>query len=352
MNDKEVRKLLDDEWARVLRENVTTPDREIDQFIESPILGIRYACITQLLGKIADPSRHLLSLQKTDNHPGAWNARSFSAKVIVPWVADNHAVLGTSGDPYVSNALRRTTLTDLSGVRHKEQWTTFANFLRRAEEGGEDFLFSAFRRCLKSIARKLQRQSFEYPIPQRISLHNMSVMLTTFLAEPSNGLRPLVVATALFRILGEAFSLFSNIQSQGLNEADSASGVPGDIVCYGKDDTIALAVEVKDYHLTLHEYRNSVTKALKGNGISRLLFATPGIDEGDRQEIERRMETQWASGLNVYQVNLEILVKTTFSLLEEEWRIKFIREVGKELDTRGVHLHRERWRHLLVLLQS
>ena len=247
--------------------------------------------------------------------------------------------------------LRRPNLRDLAGVKDKQRWNAFADFLQTIEDGDEDLLLKTFRRCLQSIARKLQRQSFEYPIPQRISLHNMSVMLTTFLAEPSNGLRPLVVATALFRILGEAFSLFSNIQSQGLNEADSASGVPGDIVCYDRDDAVALAVEVKDYHLTLHEYRNSVTKALKGNGISRLLFATPGIDEEDRQEIERRMETQWASGLNAYQVDLETLVKTTFSLLEEEWRIKFIGEVGKELDTRGVHVHRERWRQFLVMLQ-
>ena len=104
MNNKEARQWLDEEWAKVLSEDTSAPDPEIDQFIESPVLGIRYACITQLLGKIANPSRHLLSLQVADMHPGKWNARSFSAKVIVPWVADNHAVLGTSGDPYVSNA--------------------------------------------------------------------------------------------------------------------------------------------------------------------------------------------------------------------------------------------------------
>lgn len=111
---------------------------------------------------------------------------------------------------------------------------------------------------------------------------------------------------------------------------------------------MVLVVEVKDRGLTLLDLRLSISKALQTEGISRLLFAVHGIDEQNRSEIETRIEREWASGLNVYYVDIQTLAKTAFTLLDEEWRMTFLREIGKELDTRGVHTHREKWRQLLI----
>ena len=217
MNNEEIRQWLDGEWTRILDKEVHAPDPEIDQFIHSSIVSIRYACVTQLLGKIADHSRHLLSLQASDSHPGAWDARSFSKIVIVPWVTANHAVLGTSGEPYASKPLRRLSLADISNVKNKEEWQVFVQFLQDLENADQSTLQHAFKRCLQSIARKLKKQKFDYPIPHRMSLGRVSLILTCFLQEASQGLRPLVVSAALLRVLGEAFSLFSEIKVQGLN---------------------------------------------------------------------------------------------------------------------------------------
>ena len=348
MNNEEVRQWLDVEWTRILGEEDSAPDPEIDQFINSSIVSIRYACVTQLLGKIADHSRHLLSLQASDSHPGAWDARSFSKLVIVPWVTANHAVLGMSGEPYASKPLRRPSLADVSNVKNKEEWQGFVRFLQDLENADQSKLQHAFKRCLQSIARKLKKQKFDYPIPRRMSLGRVSLILTSFLQEASQGLRPLVVSAALLRVLGEAFSLFSEIKAQGLNEADTPSGMPGDIMCYDANGKMMLVVEVKDRDLTLLDLRHSVSKALQTEGISRLLFAVPGVDEQNRSEIETRIEREWASGLNVYHVDVQTLAKTAFTLLDEEWHVTFLQEVGKELDARGVHTHREKWRQLLI----
>lgn len=172
MNNAEARKWLDGAWNRVLETGTGEPDGEIDRLVNSGVLSIRYAIMTQMLGKIADGNRSLLSLQLgTGESPGAWDARSFCTSVIVPWVADNHAVLGKSPDPYVNNPLRRPRLDEgTHQLRNKEEWDALVEFLAPLDAGGRIKLEAAFIRCLESVARRLAAQSFEYQIPIRVSL--------------------------------------------------------------------------------------------------------------------------------------------------------------------------------------
>ena len=75
MNNQEIRVWLDAVWAEVLAEGVTTPDPSVDKFIDSNRTSIRYAVVTQMLGKVAEPTRSLMSLQPlAGGQPGDWNA--------------------------------------------------------------------------------------------------------------------------------------------------------------------------------------------------------------------------------------------------------------------------------------
>lgn len=349
MDPKESRQWLDAEWESILAEDPSDPDPEIDIFVNSGIVSLRYAFVTQLLGKIADHSRSLLYLQSGSGEKGAWDARSFSKNVIVPWVADNHAVLGKSPDPYVNNPLRRDRLThDMPDVKKKEEWYSLVTFFSGLDAREPEEIKNVFRHCLRSLARKLSEQKFEYPIPTRISMHNLIHVLESFLNEPSQGLRPLVVATALMRVLGKAFSLFSEVVSQGLNEADAARGMPGDVMCYGADDKILLVVEVKDRELTLADVRAAVGKVRTSEEeLSNFLFAAPGVKKADQNSIESKTKDTWASGLNLHKVDIKMLVRASFVLLEEEWRAQLLKEIGSELNSRAEHGHREAWRSLL-----
>lgn len=349
MDPQEVRQWLDMEWQNVLAEESSNPDPEIDRFVNSKFVSLRYAFVTQLLGKIADHSRSLLYLQSGSGEKGAWDARSFSTKVIVPWVADNHDVLGTSAEPYASKPLRRVCLTrDMPNVKGKKEWDDLVRFFSDLSDKEPEVIKDIFRRCLQSLARRLATQKFEYPIPARISMHDLIHVLESFLDEPSQGLRPLVAATALMRVLGRAFSLFSKVVSQGLNEADAARGMPGDVMCYDADDKILLVVEVKDRELTLADVRTAVGKVRASEEeLSNFLFAAPGVREADQNSIESRTRDTWASGLNVHKVDIKMLIRAPFVLLNEEWRIQLLKEVGLELDERAEHEHREAWRSLL-----
>lgn len=132
MDNAEARAWLDAEWEATLSASDREPDAGVDQVIDSKVQSVRYAAVTQLLGKIADPDRGILCCQSETGELGAWDARSFCAAVIVPWVAENQDVIGKSPDPYVSNPLRRPVLSrDMPGTRrgHGADWAALFDLL-------------------------------------------------------------------------------------------------------------------------------------------------------------------------------------------------------------------------------
>ena len=352
MDANEARAWLDEVWLEMLAGEPGDPDDEVDRLVNSSVGSIRYAVLTQLLGKIANPTRSLMFFQLGDQEPGAWDARSFSVAVIVPWVSDNHDVIGTSVEPYASKPLRRLRLErDAPHIRSRAEWAALHDFFVSLDNAPVEELEAAFRRCLASVARRLAGQSFKYQIPLRVSLPALRGTLDAFLSEPSGGHRALAMTAALMGTLGEGFSIFARVKAQGVNEADAVSGAPGDVMCYDHDGNMVLAVEVKDRALTLADVRASTRKARESDAaLSNLLFAAPGIREQDRSTIHDSTVIAWASGLNVYQADIVELAQSTFVLLGEEWRPALLRRIGDELDARGDHVHRRAWHALLRAL--
>ena len=354
-----IRRWLDHEWNAALAEHDNTPTQqidarsnEIDALVNSETVSIRYALVTQVLGRIADPTRSTTALQLGASGEGGWDARSFSTAIVVPWVAENQHVLGTSAEPYASKPLRRTRITsDMSNVRDKRQWQQLFKYLTHVESLTPVDLENEFRRILRALGRRLASQKFTYAIPARVSLIQLENLLARFLRESSGGLRPMAVATALLATLGKAFSLFSRVESQGVNEPDAATGMPGDIMCYTDDDKMCLAVEVKDLDLTLSHVRDASRKAKQSpEGLSSFLFAVRGVHESDKKQISAILQRDWASGLNIYTVNIQTLASTSFVLVDEVWRVRFLRQVGTELDERKHQPSRMDWRDVLLAL--
>ncbi len=123
--------------------------------------------------------------------------------------------------------------------------------------------------------------------------------------------------------------------------------MPGDIVCHSNDRAV-LVVEVKDTALTLAHVQSSSRKAKQGTeDLSRLLFAVPRIDDKDEAEITALIEREWAGGLDIHSVDIRTLARTVFMLLDEQWRVQFVREIGNELDKRQNQLARRNWFEIL-----
>ena len=188
-------------------------------------------------------------------------------------------------------------------------------------------------------------------MPPRVSLDQLLYVLENYLSPPSRGLRALAAATALFRTLGTSLGLFS-VMSQGLNEADTATGAAGDILCVTADGRTAMAVEVKDRPQTSVDVEAGIAKARRA-GVSRLMFLVPGVVKKDAAAIRNRGLAAWAQGIDVHTTDLLTLARTSFVLVDEVWRKEFLSELANELNRRNASfVHRRAFSDLLTRLDK
>ena len=355
MNNDDLARWLRENWRRE-SETVEGQDPEVDRLVNSSLVSVRFAVLTQLLGVLADSSRDVLCLQRGDiedaEGAGRWDARSLCTRVVIPWNQENQNVLGGSTDPYVNNPLRRPRLDEQeTSLKKRADWDALVSFLRDATAGadGSEIVDSALR-CLKSIARRLHGHVVHYAVPPRVSLAQVADILESYLTPPSRGLRALAAATALLKVIGSSLGLFG-VSSQGLNEPDSATDAPGDIVCSANGKPVLVA-EVKDRSLSLVDFEASLDKARK-RGVPTLVFFVPRLSDKDEKAIQERIAAVWAQGTNVYTTTLLDLARISFMLVEEHWRHEVLAELGGELNRRNApYSHHRAFADLLEALDT
>ena len=345
---------LNDAWKQALASGIDEDDADMDVLCESRFVSIRYALLTQLLGKFADHRRDALCLQRGTAEgameEGRWDPRGFCTAVVVPWVQATDNVLGTSPDPYVNKPLRRRRLDDWSvALQGRNAWEQLVALLADVEERNDPaYTEATLRRCLAGIARRYAKLNIVYAVPNRISAEQCESAFAQFIAQASGGEAPLIAATALFRVIGRRFALFDEVARQRINEADAASGAPGDIQCFrGTPPQIVLSVEVKDRELTLLDLNASIAKARQAE-VSELLFAAPALNDAESDDIRSRIRDEWAQGTNVYRLSLTELLHVSLALAGEDARVALLREIGSEINASATQpTLRTRWASIL-----
>lgn len=344
------RELLDELWEIVTQEESGQTDPDIAKLVGSSYVAIRYCLPTQLLGKLTDHNLDCLCLQKgSGDSDSKWDPRSFSKKVLVPWVAENQAVLGTSAEPYVGKPLRKARLEENpQNVKGKDEWVLLYRVLDEVERrNSQEYTRRCMLQTLRSIHRKFAELVFEYIVPERISIEQTEKLIEEFLSESSGGDRGLSVAAALFETFGKYFGIYKEVKRHAINAADQATGMAGDIECIGGEGELKLAIEVKERNVTLADVRSAVRKARKVS-LREVLFNAPGANPSEKEEINDLFARTWASGTNLYRLSIDELVRVGLSLTGESGRIDFLENVGKQLDEYGTQpSNRQRWKELL-----
>jgi len=344
------RELLDKLWAEVLAEAESTLDPILDNLVESKSVSIRFSLPTQLLGKIVDSKLDALCLQKGDaTDDSTWNPRTFAQAVIVPWVADNQNVLGTSADPYVSKPLRKPRLEAEPGnVKHAADWKSLYGVLAEVQtKDDKGFTQTRLLQTLRSIRRKLTESTFEYYIPERVSLEQTQRLIELFLSEGSGGDRGLSVAAALFETIGTFFGLYTEVRREAINASDASTGLTADIECIGTNGDLKLAIEVKERSLMLTDVRSAILKARQSE-IREFLFNAPKTNPPEAEAIEDLIEKKWASGTNLYRLSISECIQVSLTLTGEDGRKDFLKNVGEQLNQFNTQpTNRKRWKDLL-----
>lgn len=325
---------LSELWRRALENSPPGEDPGMDALVCSDLVGIRYAVVTQLLGKLLDPRRDALCLQAREGGDGRWNARTLCDGVVVPWVGREAGnVLGTSSEPYASKPLRRARLDEgESHLRSPDKWDPLVRLLREVQERDEAaFTEETLMRCLRSVARAYRAQSTAYPLPLRVSIRQVLDAISHFVEERSGGERPLLAAAACMRLAGERFELFDRVERQNINAPDAPSGAVGDISC-SRGGELRLVVEVKDRSLSLREVRSTIGKA-RSAGLREILFVARAPGRGEEGAVSEAEAEAWSQGTSLHRVDLIELARVVLSLGGEDSRTALLRLVGEEINS-------------------
>jgi hypothetical protein len=336
-------------WVAVLDQEGGNYPPEIGRLVNSSQTAIRFCLPTQLLGKLVDPGLDAMCLQKGDGGAGRWDPRGFATKVVVPWNRYNQSVLGPSGDPYVSNPLRRPRVdAGLDQMDDREQWETLCTVLRTVEDtNAPELTAQVFTQVLTAIRDRLRELTFTYVVPSRVSLRQAMELVRIYVKERSGGDRGLAIAAALFETIRKRLGLYSEIRRNVINAADAATNSAADLECIGADGAVRLAVEVKERRIGGADVQDMVAKA-RLHGIKEFLICADGVLAAEEDAVARTFAVAWASGTNLYHLTTADLMRATLPLMGEEGVRDFVAEVGRQLDTFGTQpRHRQAWKTLL-----
>ena len=323
---------------------------KIRQCLTSSIKSYRYVLPTQLLSKSVNHSLDCRSLQVADESEGSFDARTIAHFVIVPFENNNHDVLGGSQEPYVNNPLRcpAVSLAYRDRQRNRNDWDKLIFVLDKIQDQNDlNYTRRVFDQLLFEIHKLLEDVTVIYPTPNRISLERTINLIKDFLSDRSGGDRLEAIATSLFRTISEKFKLFDSVKREKVNVADASSGMAADIECYLHNEIVFL-VEVKDRRLSLSQLNATIDSA-RANQIKEILFmAQQGIEESNKNGIEKKITQEFTSGQNIYVTDLLEFSRGILILLGEKGRIDFLSKIGAELDNSKSPLkNRKAWANFL-----
>lgn len=168
-------------------------------------IGWKYSIIIQVSGKAANFAFDALCLQKGSGAPGMWDPREYAKSVVVEWNKAIGSPLGNSGDPYVSNMFRTPRFNDQmkNARRAPEMFDKVKGILEKVQASATPADVRAHLKILLAQLRKfLNGKTFDYPIPQRVSLEDTFLCVEKYINVSSGGARLQAVAQGLVMALG------------------------------------------------------------------------------------------------------------------------------------------------------
>jgi SacI restriction endonuclease len=144
----------------------------------------------------------------------------------------------------------------------------FIEHLRAADENAAR---SYLRFLLIAFVRLRSAANITLLHVQRLSLDQYESLISQLLQVPSGGRMPVLLAVAMFQTISACFALNWSIEWQGINVADRASDVGGDITVK-QNNEILLSVEVTERPIDRARVLSTFQTKILRHAISDYLF--------------------------------------------------------------------------------
>ena len=325
-------------------------DERLSKILRSKSVAHRFALITQLAGSFLDPKRNLLALQIASGIKGAWDPRSFCGKIVVPWLRNHKSPLGNSADPYVSNPLRRPTVSPKpEGVKPSSYplWSTLHKVLSEAE-ADQAITKKFLEQSICILIRMIDEQDLPLKVPSRVAPAAIQFVVEQFLSVGSGGDRAVAVSAAIFQELLAEHLGIERVERNVVNAADASTQAAADVCCFDYQNNLLLAVEVKERSLSFEDVRSSFEK-VANTALGKFVFAAPVVEKVDASKVRDFEQAAFRKEKrSIFHVTVEGLLATSLLMSSEESHIRLIRGVDAMLTKYNTQpANRQTWRDLV-----
>jgi hypothetical protein len=294
------------------------------------------SCREALLGCAL--ARHMdedidITLPYMNQGDDAFNGRTLDERVINPFLHE-HEIPSSKG-PYLAAFRRSVTFTPATqkGMRDKNAFGAMLTIIDQLRAGDEEDAKSYLLYLLSKFIELREKSHIALAQIKRLSIDQYSDLIDKLLHMPSGGLLPVLLTVAMFTALKEAYELPWEIESQGINVADAASGAGGDVTVSVEGETI-IAVEVTERTIDESRVRSTYRTKILPNKIDDYLFLFSG--DSPSENARTRAASYFAQGHEVNFFPLHPWIMTFLTTLGADGRSVFTNCIIEALDKNEV----------------
>jgi SacI restriction endonuclease len=202
----------------------------------------------------------------------AFNGRTLDERVVNPFLQDRR--VPSSKGPYLAVFRRSVTLSPETrgGLKDKEGYDAMLAWVDALERTPSD---DETRNLVLYLLYKFVELRDKADIPlsriSRLSLEQFEALISQLLQVQSGGLIPVLLTVAIFKTISSHFGTRWEVDAQGINVADKASGAGGDVTV-SEGGKVLLAVEVTERPISRARVVSTFNTKIVTAGITDYLF--------------------------------------------------------------------------------
>lgn len=318
--------------AQESRPQVPEIDTELNVIFSSGTQAYREALLGCFLARLNDSATNIRKPYVSQGDD-AFNGRTLDERVVNP-ILQQRSIPSSRG-PFLSVFRRSVEFTDATrdGVRDKAGYDAFLQAISFIEGTTDDDRDALTQAAYAVVYRFVElREASNVPLTriQRMSLDQINSLIARLLDTPSGGRFPMYVVVAVLQTVNEHLGLNWEIKWEGINVADSASGLGGDIVVTS-DDRILLVAEVTEREVGQNRVVATFNNKIGPDQIEDYLFFTRSKDQP--AETVEQMRRYFAQGHELNFVVIQDWAGAVLVTIGSPGRALFIRRMADLLDT-------------------
>ena len=275
---------------------------DCDVVFASQTQAYREVLLGCLLVRLTDPSKdvHLPYVKMGAN---AFSGRTLDEKVINPFLRTKK--IPCCRGPYLSVFRRQVRFdeTTRQGLKDQKGYDAFLRLLGWIASENEAGKLRGFLDYLLYRFVLLREESHVSLLKLgRVSLTQYGQLISGLLTRPSGGFFPVTIVLAMIETLRGRFSLDWQVDYQGINVADSAAGVGGDIVIKEKGEDL-LTIEVTERSVDASRVVATFAEKIAPLALTDYVFAIHL--EQVKPEAKQQAERYFAQGYDVNFVDIQ-----------------------------------------------